>query len=111
MWLVAVSPGGRAVSDTITLYTNNGTLGLTAIPTGPTSVELNWANVYDNSTTTYDLWYSTDGITFAPYATTTATSLAVTGLQPSTVYWFRLRMLSANGGGGTSFADPIVIRV
>jgi hypothetical protein len=105
-WLVAVGPGGSTPSDPITIDTSTGSLGLVATPTSPTSAQLTWAT-YDDTIPVYDLWYSTDGVTYTQYTTTTATALTLTNLQPDTNYWFKLRVLE--GGGSTSFADPVTL--
>jgi chitodextrinase len=88
-------------------------MGMVYIPahaaTTPTSVDLRWTAVGDDSlsgtATTYDIRYSTSLITAANFAGATPWSgvktpapvgtletLTITGLTPSTTYWFAIKV-------------------
>ncbi len=77
--------------------------GLTATAIDSTQVNLAWA---DNSTNENGFYIegSTDGVNFTPVATADAgsTTFGVSGLQPATVYTFRVRAFNGAGTSGYS---------
>jgi hypothetical protein len=108
MWLVAVGPGGSTEGNSVYVDTSTGTLGLTARFVVATGLMLDWEPVYGNGTL-YDVWWSTDGVTYKQRALTSSTDLNVTGLWPDMQVWFKMRLVGPRGGA-TSFADPITVR-
>ncbi len=62
---------------------------------GPTSMTLNWTDVATNEIG-YEVYQSTDNVNFSFYTQTAAnaTSQSVTGLTPSTTYFFRVIAVS-----------------
>ena len=78
--------------------------GLTAQATSSTQVVVNWV---DNSATEefFQLWRSTDGVTFAARAAVPAnfTTFVDNGVSPTTTYYYRVRAIS--GGGDSAFSN------
>jgi hypothetical protein len=72
-------------------------------PTSSTQVSLAWQSG-DNSASGFAIEESTDGTTFTQIATASmnASAATVSGLQPSTVYTFRVRAFNTVGNSGYS---------
>lgn len=108
VWLVAIGAGGATEGNPVSIDTSTGMLGLSASAISTSSLRLTWASVY-GSFTMYDVWWSTDGVSYKQRALTTATDLNVTGLLHDAPYWFKIRLVGPSGGT-TAFADPIMVR-
>jgi hypothetical protein len=104
----AVNASGASVnSNTITVLTLPAAPTLSATTNlGPNSFTINWGGV--QSATEYRLDVSTTE-TFLNFVTgynnlqVTATSMNVTGLNPNTTYYFRVRAVNGTGTSGNSF--------
>ena len=99
-----VYAGGDSVdSNTVTATTssgasNNAPYGLYAFALGTASIRLNWTNVVTSAN--IDVYMSTDGSTWgSPIDTISATisTYNVTGLDPSTLYYFKVKNTGQTG--------------
>ncbi len=82
--------------------------GLTATATGPTTVDLAWAD-NSNDETGFDIEHRKNGLgawTSAPGAATNDRAATVSGLAPSTVYEFRV---NARNGSGAAPGVPVSV--
>ncbi|AMV40931.1 fibronectin type III domain-containing protein [Planctomyces sp. SH-PL62] len=76
-------------------------LGLAAVAVSGVQVNLTWRNDSDD-VQGYRVERSTDGVAFTAVGTTTSTSFSVTGLSPTTAYWFRVKAYNAAGDSASS---------
>ncbi|OJW22507.1 MAG: hypothetical protein BGO49_00540, partial [Planctomycetales bacterium 71-10] len=76
-------------------------LELAAVAVSGVQVDLAWRNDSDD-VQGYRIERSTDGVSFTAVNTTTSTSFSVTGLSPTTAYWFRVKAYNAAGDSAPS---------
>ncbi|MBI5597593.1 MAG: fibronectin type III domain-containing protein [Elusimicrobia bacterium] len=70
------------------------------------AIQLSWSGAGNPAVTVFEIEAGPDGVSYAPFSTTTAVSLLANDLPPLTTYWFRLR--ASNGDAvGTAFAAAV----
>ena len=104
-----VSGGGELYTYNNSVYDQTRVLyspyNLVATAVLPTQVNLSWYYGYPYNLPTFQVFRSTDNVTFTLIATPTSTSYVDTSLTPNTAYVYKVRAVDASANGPFSSID------
>lgn len=116
--VTVVDAGGTALSSNSSVltaktrasgYTHLAPLGLKVTASGTTSLTLGWAS--RGSGIRYRVSYSTTASFANPvYKRETSTKLTLSGLQPNTTYYLKVRVITSDGGNLSAYSPAITAK-